>query len=53
MIPVFDDTATFIWVAYSLTIFSWVAATLGVLQRTRTAKRQFERTLGKKEYQDQ
>ena len=49
MIPVFDDTAPFVLVAYGLTLLGWCLATLAVFQRSRKVKTILDREQHKEE----
>ena len=49
MIPVFDDSASFVIVAYGLTLLGWCVATLTALYRTSRAKKHLECELDSKE----
>ena len=49
MIPVFDDTAPFVFVAYGLVLLGWCVASLAVFRRIRNAKKKLERILAEEE----
>lgn len=52
MIPVFDDSASFVIVAYGLTLLGWCVAALTILYRTRRAKNYLECELDREEEQE-
>ncbi len=49
MIPAFDDTAPFVFVAYGLVLLGWCLASIAVFRRIGNAKSLLERELTKEE----